>query len=70
MISASQSGNNLVIVSDKTVNINGKVSEIPRHVYKKGCNTTVIDGKVYINGYEFRNGKWKITLKSIWHLIF
>lgn len=36
-----------------------------------GChNTAVINNKVYIDGYEFKNGKWKKTLRAWWHLWF
>ena len=33
-------------------------------------NTTIINNKVYVDGYEFRNGKWKRTLMALWHLLF
>ena len=36
----------------------------------KGCNSTVIGNKVFLDGYEFKNGKWKRTLRAIWHLWF
>jgi hypothetical protein len=36
----------------------------------KHNNTTVINRKVYIGGYEFKNGKWKRTLKALWHNLF
>lgn len=36
-----------------------------------GChNITTIDNKVYIDGYEFKNGKWKRTLRAWWHMWF
>ena len=31
---------------------------------------SLVNGHVYINGYELVDGKWKITLKSIFHLFF
>lgn len=34
------------------------------------CNITTINNKVYIDGYEFKNGKWKKTLRAWWHLWF
>ena len=34
------------------------------------CRVTVIGNKPYVNGYEFKNGKWKRTLKALWYLIF
>ena len=36
----------------------------------KGWNVTNINGKVYIDGYEFKNGKWKKTLRAWWHMWF
>ena len=34
------------------------------------CKITVIGDKPYVNGYEFKNGKWRITLKALWYFIF
>lgn len=61
-----QISNNCVVCGNK-VTINGV--ELPP-VPSKGHNSTVIDGKVYIDGYEFKNGKWRKTLKALWHLWF
>jgi hypothetical protein len=36
----------------------------------KGHNSTIINGKVYIDGYELVNGKWKKTLRALWHKWF
>lgn len=36
----------------------------------KGYNSTVIDNKVFLDGYEFKNGKWRRTLRAIFHLWF
>lgn len=33
-------------------------------------NTTIINGKAYIDGYEFKNGKWRKTLRAWWHMWF
>lgn len=33
-------------------------------------NVTQINDKIYVNGYEWKNGKWKRTLKAWWHLWF
>ena len=33
-------------------------------------NTTIINNKAYIDGYEFKNGKWKKTLRAWWHMWF
>lgn len=34
------------------------------------CRSTVVNGKVYINGFEFKNGKWRRTLAALWHYLF
>lgn len=30
-------------------------------------NITVINNKVYINGYEWKDNQWKRTLKAMWY---
>jgi hypothetical protein len=36
----------------------------------KGRSSTTINGSVFIDGYELKNGKWKRTIRSLWHLLF
>ena len=55
------------IVYGNRVIINGV--ELPP-VPSSGNNSTVINGKVYIDGYEFKRGKWRRTLRALWHLWF
>lgn len=56
------------VIGDK-IFINDEEFYIPKKVF--GChNLTTINGKVYVNGYELKNGKWKITLRSLFHLFF
>lgn len=31
---------------------------------------SLVNGRVYINGYELVNGKWKVTIGSLFHLFF
>jgi len=59
--------NNTCIICDKYVQINGEV--LPP-APGKGSNVTTINDKVYINGYEYKRGKWRRTLKALWHLVF
>ena len=33
-------------------------------------SSTIINNKVYINGYELVNGKWKKNLRAMWYLLF
>lgn len=54
-------------ICDGQVIINGvKLPPLPTG-YR---NVTMINNKVYIDGYEFKNGKWKKTLRAWWHLWF
>ena len=55
------------IVSGGKVTINGV--ELPP-APTSGRSGTIINGKVYIDGYEFKDGKWKKTLMGLWHLLF
>lgn len=58
--------NNTVVVGNK-VTINGV--ELPLAPCE-GYKSTIINSKVYLDGYEFKNGQWKRTLKALWHLLF
>lgn len=57
------------------IQINGRVVidgvELPPCPSKsKWTSSTIIGNKVYLNGYEWKNGKWKRTLSALWHLVF
>lgn len=64
-----QINNNSTVVIGNRVIIDGK--ELPP-CPSKGLNSTVIDGKVYIDGYEFdfKKNKWRKTLRAFYHKIF
>ena len=64
-------GNSVSITSDY-VRINGNVYPIPEHVKRNhGSNTSIVNGKCYINGYEVtKEGKFKRTIAALFHLIF
>jgi len=52
----------------KRVWINNK--ELPPVPSKRdGYNQTIINQKVYIDGYEYKDGKWKRTLKALWYAL-
>ena len=55
-----------MIVDNKIV-VGGK--ELPPCPIKGG-NITIINNKVYQNGYEFKNGMWKKTFKAWWYRWF
>ncbi len=58
---------NVIIVGNKCVFINGKEYPLPDG---KSTNSTIIDNHVFVNGYELKNGKWKKTLRAIFHKYF
>ncbi|WP_182006343.1 hypothetical protein [Priestia aryabhattai] len=59
-ISINQS-KRIVVIGDKV---------IPFHEKMTGNNITTINGESYIDGYEYKNGEWKRTLKALWYMIF
>ena len=60
-----QSINSNIVVIGNRVWINGK--ELPRVPGDGNSHTSVvINNKAYVNGYEFKDGEWKKTLKAIW----
>lgn len=36
----------------------------------KKVKSYVINDKVYVNGFEFKNGEWKQTLSALLHYLF
>lgn len=64
--SVISSKNGVVVMGDEVI-VNGvKMPPCPA----KGCNSTIINNKVYLNGYELVNGKWKKTLTALWYKWF
>ena len=59
-----------------TINVAGnKVyineQELPKlPIDKSYTRVSQIGEKIYINGFEWKDGEWKRTLKSLWHLWF
>lgn len=49
------------------ITVNGKKIPCPPgngHIF------STINGKVFSNGYEYKNGEWVKTLSAIWHKYF
>jgi hypothetical protein len=56
-----------VTIIDNEVTINGvKIPPCPG----KGHSSTIINNKVYLNGYELIDGEWKKTLRALWYKWF
>lgn len=64
-----QSGKHIIMNEDK-LTIDGKEIPIPKGL--KGNNQSIIDGRIYIDGFEYlpKQNKFKRTLRALFHLIF
>lgn len=53
----------------RKVVLNGIAHRIPSYI--GGWRTCIINGKVYIDGYELmKDGQWKKTIKAFWYKYF
>lgn len=59
---------NSIIHCNNKVYINGKEVEQPKSLFFNAQVCT--NNKVYINGKEYKKGKWRYTIKSLYHTIF
>ena len=66
--SSKNQNSSIIDIKNRKIIKNKKVYDIPKHI--RGNNITQIDGKIFIDGYEFVNGQFKRTLKALWHLFF
>lgn len=63
-----QIGDGCIVIGNR-VWINGEeLPPVPTSCF--GNNVTQINDKIYVNGYEFKKGKWRRTLRALWHLWF
>ena len=58
------------IINQHSIRLNGEMIPLPPGRRGKCTTTTVINDHIYVNGYEYIGGKWKRTLKAIWHHLF
>ena len=66
---------NNVIISNGIIIENNKITlgdKILPPLPKKysSVNLTTINDRIFINGYEWKNGKWKRTLRALWYWFF
>lgn len=62
--------NDRVFIVNDCVIVDGVKLPTPPVKSDNYCNCTVIDNKVYINGFEYKRGKWRRTLRAMWHNFF
>lgn len=55
------------IIGNK-INISGKEIELPKNI--DTTKITIINNKIFVDGFEFKNGKWVKTLRALWHKYF
>ena len=58
---------NTLYVDGRNVLFNGE--PLPM-LHRPAKSISQIDGKVFIDGYEYKYGKWRRTIRAIWHWIF
>lgn len=70
MITIQENGKIYSIVNsrEKWIEINGVRYKFPKRV--KGHSVSQIDNHIFIDGYEFIDGKFKRTLRALYHLFF
>ena len=70
MITIQENGKTYSIVNsrEKWIEINGVRYKFPKRV--KGHSVSQIDNHIFIDGYEFKDGKFKRTLRALYHLFF
>ena len=70
MITIQENGKTYSIINskEKWIEINGVKYKFPKRV--KGHSVYQIDNHIFIDGYEFIDGKFKRTLRALYHLFF
>lgn len=70
MITIQENGKTYSIINsrEKWIEINGVKYKFPKRV--KGHSVSQIDNHIFIDGYEFIDGKFKRTLRALYHLFF
>lgn len=62
-----QNGQEVRYSKDRIV-VNG--AAIPNPPKFKANSVTIVDNRLFVGGYEYIDGKWKRTLRALWHKWF
>lgn len=59
-------GKGVTLIGDAIYFGGKKLPDPPRGV----SYVNIVNDRVYVNGYEYIDGKWKRTLSALWHKYF
>ena len=62
-----QNGQEVKYSKDRII-VNGVTIQNPPKF--KANSVTIVDNRLFVGGYEYINGKWKRTLRALWHKWF
>lgn len=62
-----QNGQEIRYSKDRIV-VNGVTIPVPQKF--KANSVTIVEHRLLVGGYEYINGKWKRTLRALWHKWF
>lgn len=70
MIIQNQNGQTIMLDSSRLL-VNGVAYELPESIKNRsGHSLAQVNQKIFIDGYEFRNGKFRRSLLALFHMIF
>ena len=70
MIYQDQNGQRIMLYSSSML-VNGVHYELPKRLQNRnGHGLAQINNRIFIDGYEFQNGKFKRTLAALFHTLF
>jgi hypothetical protein len=70
MIFQEQDGQTIMLDSSSLL-VNGVAYELPKRLQNRnGHSLAQVNNRIFIDGYEFQNGKFKRTLAALFHMLF
>ena len=70
MIFQEQDGQTIMLDSSSLL-VNGVAYELPKRIQNRSRhNLAQVNQKIFIDGYEFRNGNFRRSLLALWHMLF
>lgn len=67
----SKQGDQIVMINGDVLMVNSQHYNLPKRIQKrKGHSLVQVNGKLYVDCYEFKNGEFKWSILAIFHMIF